>query len=60
MCYTTGSHLSSLLTISSVKLSLCGVVRHLPRVFESYDGRSKFDSVLHTENDDVSYGFSAI
>ena len=26
-------------------------------VFESYDRWSKFDPVLHTENDDVSYGF---
>ena len=33
---------------------------HLPRGFESYHRRSKFDSVLHTENDDVLYRFSAI
>ena len=31
---------------------LCYVLRHLPRVFQSYDRRSKFDSVLHMENDD--------
>ena len=28
---------------------LCDVVRHLPRVFESYHGRSKSDSLLHME-----------
>ena len=28
--------------------------------FLIYDGRSKFDSVLHTENDDDLYGFSDI
>ncbi len=39
---------------------LCCVIWHLPRGFESYDSRSKFDSVLHTESDDVPYGYSAI
>ena len=38
---------------------LCDVLRHLPRAFESYDCRSKFESMTHTENDDVLYGFSA-
>ena len=38
------------------------LLTNLPRVLESYryDGRSKFNSVLHTENDYVSYRFSAI
>ena len=31
-----------------------------PQVFESYDHLSKFDSGLHTENDDVLYGFSLL
>ena len=39
---------------------MCDLVRHLPQVFLSYDCRSKFDSVLHTENNDVSYRLSAI
>ena len=39
---------------------MCDVVLYLPRVSKSYHCRSKFGSVLHTENDDVSYGFSAI
>ena len=30
------------------------------RVFKSYDGWSKLDSVLYTENNDDLYGFSAI
>ena len=49
MCFTTGSHLFQF-------------VYHLPRVLDSYryDVRSKSNSVLHTENDDVSYVFSAI
>ena len=34
--------------------SFSDVPYHLPQVFKSYDGRSKFDSVLHTENDDVN------
>ena len=41
------------------KLMLHDVLRHLPQVIESYDCRSKFDSVLHTDNDDVLHGFSA-
>ena len=39
---------------------LSDVLRHLPQVLERYDRRSKFDSVLHTENEDVLYGFSVI
>ena len=39
---------------------MCDALWHLPQVFESYDCRYKFDSVLHTENGDVLYGFSAI
>ena len=34
--------------------------RCLPQVFESYDHWSKFDSVLHADNDNVLYVFSAI
>ena len=36
------------------------VLQRVPQVFESYDRQSKFDSVLHTENGDVLYGFSVI
>ena len=39
---------------------LCDILWRLPQVFDSYNRRSKFDSVLHIENDDVLYGFSAI
>ena len=41
-------------------MTLCDIVRHLPRSFESDDCRSKFNSMLHTENYNVSCGFSAI
>ena len=41
-------------------MTLCDIVRHLPRSFESDDCRSKFNSLLHTENYNVSCGFSAI
>ena len=37
------------------KLIVCDVIWHLPQVFKSYIGQSKFNSMLHTENDDVSY-----
>ena len=50
---------SSLLTISG-KVILCDVLRRLPRVFESNDCWTKFDSVLHNDNDKVLYGVSVI
>ena len=43
-----------------IMLTLHDVLRRLSQVFLSYDRRSKFDSVLHMDNDDVLYGFSAI
>ena len=61
MCFTIGSHLSSLFTISSGKVILRDVPSCLPQVSDSYDRQFKFDSVLHTEfSDNVLYGFSAI
>ena len=41
-------------------MTLCDIVRHLPRSLESDDCRSKFNSLLHTENYNVSCRFSAI
>ena len=59
--FLLGSHVFQFVDYFQVeKLSLRDVLRHLPRVFESYDRRSKFDSVLHMGNDNVLYGFSAI
>ena len=60
MCFTTGIHLFQFVDHFEWKVILCDVLRCLPQEFDSYDRQSMFDSVLHTETDDVLYGFSAI
>ena len=40
------------MTISKRNWILRDVLHSLPQVFESYDGRFKFDSELHKENND--------
>ena len=54
----SGAH--HLLTIFGWESGFCEMFfTTFPQVL-SDDGRSKFDSVLHTKNDDDLYGFSAI
>ena len=53
MCFPAGNDLSM---CRVGKWILCDVLRHLRHVFLINDLRSKFDSVLHTN--DVLYGLS--